>query len=150
MPLAVRIADNSRARRPLAASKNPATYSLLRHYRTALHQLVGNVLRNQFSVTCVQKREVSLWIIFQVWMHVPATCEECNFFSKTTCYVKQYLLNPKLSHLIHFHFFSNRNKQSERLKKYQLIKISIRLERKSEKVVNMYRLIISSIDKIIN
>ena len=83
-------------------------------------QLVGNVLRNQFSVTCVQKREVSLWIIFQVWMHVPATCEECNFSSKNACYVKQYLLNPKLSHLIHFHFFSNRNKQSKRLKKYQL------------------------------
>ena len=97
---------------------------------------------------CVQKREVSLWIIFQVWMHVPATCEECNFSSKNACYLKQYPLNPKLSHLIHF--FSNRNKQSERLKKYQLIKISIRLERKSEKVVNMYRLIISSIDKIIN
>ena len=68
-------------------------------------QLVGNVLRNQFSVTCVQKREVSLWIIFQVWMHVPATCEECNFSSKNACYVKQYLLNPKLSHFIHFHFF---------------------------------------------
>ena len=37
-------------------------------------QLVGNVLINQFSVTCVQKREVSLWIIFQVRMHVPAAC----------------------------------------------------------------------------
>ena len=38
-------------------------------------QLVGgNVLRNQFSVTCVQKREVSLWIILKVRMHVPASC----------------------------------------------------------------------------
>ena len=40
MPLAVRIADNSRARRPLAASKTPATYSMLRRYPTA-PQAVG-------------------------------------------------------------------------------------------------------------
>ena len=37
-------------------------------------QLVGIVLRNRFSVTCVQKREVSLWIILKVRMHVPASC----------------------------------------------------------------------------
>ena len=93
----------------------------LRPLRPNIPPISGeNVLRNQFSVMCVQKRDVSLWIIFQVWMHVPATCEECNFSSKNACYLKQYLLNPKLSHLIHFHFFSNRNKQSKRLKKYQL------------------------------
>ena len=63
-------------------------------------QLVGNVLRNQFSVTCVQKREVSLWIIFQVRMYM---YDKCDFSSKSACNLKQHLLHLKLSHFIHSH-----------------------------------------------
>ena len=32
-------------------------------------------------------------------------CYKCNFSSKSACYLKQHLLNLKLSHFIHFHFF---------------------------------------------
>ena len=82
-------------------------------------QLVGNVLRNQFSVKCVQKREVSLWIIFQV-RHQDARssymCYKFGFSSKSACNLKQHLLHLKLSHFIHSHFLTM-NKQSERLRK---------------------------------
>ena len=79
-------------------------------------QLVGNVLRNQFSVTCVQKREVSLWIIFQVRMY---KYDKCDFSSKSACNLKQHLLHLKLSHFIHSHFLTM-NKQSERLRKISI------------------------------
>ena len=49
-------------------------------------------------------------------------CYKCNFSSKSACYLKQHLLNLKLSHLIHFHFFLTINKQSERLTKISIDK----------------------------
>ena len=87
-------------------------------------QLVGNVLRNQFSVTCVQKREVSLWIIFQVRMHVPATCVTNVTFPAKVLVISSNIccfLHLKLSHFIHSHFLTM-NRQSERLRKTSIDK----------------------------
>ena len=55
MPLAVRIADNSRAQRPLAASKTPATYSMLRRYPTASQCLdKTSSIKHDLARSCFQ------------------------------------------------------------------------------------------------
>ena len=134
--------------------KWPFPHSRFEHFRktktTYIDQIYPQLVGEMFSETnflwCMSKN-----VKFHCGPFFKSGCMFQLHVKNATFLVKMLVMSSNICYILFtFTFFSNRNKQSERLKKYQLIKISIRLERKSEKVVNMYRLIISSIDKIIN